>query len=70
MTLSDIDAAIESVLNGGQRVVINGNTYERANLADLWALRKAVAAEEKRAASSSVPGGGGLLLGDFSGVRQ
>lgn len=65
LTVEKIDEAIESVLNGGQRVVINGHTYERANLAELWQLRKSVAVE-----TAVASGGGGMLIPNLSGANR
>lgn len=71
MTLQQIDAAIDAILQGGQRVNVNGQSFERANLADLWKIRRELEQREQSAAvSGSIPGGGGIVLADLRGALE
>lgn len=47
-TLAEIDTAIETVIERGQTVEVNGRRITRANLSELWAMRKQVAGLEDR----------------------
>ncbi len=42
--LASIDAAIDGILTGNQSYSVLGRTFTKANLRDLWAMRKEVAA--------------------------
>ena len=48
MTLAQVDAAIESILSGGQSVSIDGINYSKASLSSLHALRDKLIAEGSR----------------------
>ncbi len=41
--LATIDAAIDGILSGNQSYSVLGRTFTKANLRDLWAMRKEVA---------------------------
>lgn len=43
--LATIDAAIDGILSGNQSYSVLGRTFTKANLRDLWQMRKEVALE-------------------------
>ena len=43
--LASIDAAIDGILSGNQSYSVLGRTFTKANLRDLWQMRKEVALE-------------------------
>ena len=49
LTVSQIDAAITSILDDGQEYTIGDRTYRQADLEDLIELRKTAVAEERTA---------------------
>ena len=57
--LTDVDAAIEAIMSGGQSYSIAGRTYTRANLSELRAERDAIL---KRVAYET---GSGRRLAEF-----
>ena len=66
ITTAQIDAAIESVLKGGQSVSLpDGSTFTFANLAELRRLREDVAARELAATQQAAgrQGLGGFYFG-------
>lgn len=46
LTKATVDTAIEAIVNGAQSYTVDGITYTKASLDQLWKLRKELAAEE------------------------
>jgi hypothetical protein len=54
LTVSQIDAAIEAILNTGQSISADGVMYTRADLGRLQDLRRQIQAEEATSTHGSI----------------